>query len=259
MRWVGIGLVAWLAASAPCGAWAQEEDAHAVSGLDEGRAASLDAEARALFDAGNTAYHAGRFDAALEYFQRSYALSQRPELLYNVASAAERARQDRVALEAYERYVELAPAAPQHTMARNRIEFLRRQLEAEATPPAEESPASEPARSPAEALSLSGGGDADAGPWIVIAVGGAAAIAGAVLLGLGAVDRATVENPPAGARWADSMAAYERGPALETAGAILLPLGGAAIVAGIIWAVAGAGGESPAALRPRGLGVEGVF
>jgi tetratricopeptide (TPR) repeat protein len=259
MRWVAI---AWIAV-APTIASAQDD----APELDEGQAQALDAEARALFEAGATAYHAGRFEAALEYFQRSYALSERPELLFNVASAAERARQDRVALEAYEQYVARTEAAPQHTLARNRIEFLRAQLaeaapEPVAAPPAEgAADTAPPPAAPSPAPTPEDGGDAGPAPWIFLGLGGALAVGGAILVGLGVADRATVENPPPGARWADSLEAYHRGQELETAGAIFLPVGAVVLVTGIVLAVAGpgGGGSSQASLRPHGLGVAGTF
>lgn len=262
MRWGPIAVAVVTLSATP--AAAQNDAAPA---LDEGQAQALDAEARALFEAGSTAYHAGRFDAALEYFQRSYALSQRPELLYNVASAAERARQDRVALEAYEQYVARTEVAPQHTLARNRIEFLRRQLaEGDARAPApvaegaEEATAPEPAP-PSPTPPPEGGGDAGPAPWIFLGLGGALAVAGGVFLGLGLADRATVEDPPPGARWADSLEAYHRGQELETAAAIFLPLGGVVLVTGIVLAIAGpgGGGSSQSSLRPHGLGIAGTF
>ena len=55
---------------------------------------SADAEARAHYQAGQLAFDQGRFENALESFRMAYALSQRPELLYNIASAADRLRQD---------------------------------------------------------------------------------------------------------------------------------------------------------------------
>ena len=52
--------------------------------------ADQDREARFLFEAGRTAYDAGRYREALGHFQHAYDLSQRPQLLYNVGQAADR-------------------------------------------------------------------------------------------------------------------------------------------------------------------------
>lgn len=66
-------------------------------------------EARALFEAGTVAYDAGRYEAALARFQEAYELTHRPVILWNVALAADRARQDALALENYRRFLAEAP------------------------------------------------------------------------------------------------------------------------------------------------------
>ena len=74
-RMVGLVLLFWPALAMP---------AEGQSGTDD--------EARAIYQAGLVAYENGRFDEALRHFQSSYALSGRPELLYNIATAAERSK-----------------------------------------------------------------------------------------------------------------------------------------------------------------------
>ncbi len=99
-----------------------------------------DEEARALFRAGRAAFDEGRYEAALERFEQSYALSERPALLYNIGQAADRLRHDDRAVDAFERYLaETEPDAPNRTAVEARLVVLRRQLEAErilAPPPA---------------------------------------------------------------------------------------------------------------------------
>ncbi|MCX7807199.1 MAG: tetratricopeptide repeat protein, partial [Deltaproteobacteria bacterium] len=70
-----------------------------------------DQEARALFQAGQVAFEDGRFEDALQYFRRSYELSGRPALLYNIGLAADRLRRDEEALSAFERYLAEVPDA----------------------------------------------------------------------------------------------------------------------------------------------------
>ncbi len=82
-------------------------------------------EARALFEAGRTAFDAGRFDSALESFQRAHALSGRAALLFNIGSAAERLRRDEMALEYYERYLRELPEAENREFVEARVRFLR--------------------------------------------------------------------------------------------------------------------------------------
>lgn len=163
-----------------------------------------DAEARALYRAGTVAFEEGRFADALGHFQRSYELSGRSELLYNVASAADRARQDQVALDAYERFLATSTPEPRlRARVENRIRELRTALaeaEAEAREAARRA-ADERARTDAERASAAPTAtepapvaDVDdeprsSKPLALSLVGGGAAVAaaGAVVLALGAI------------------------------------------------------------------------
>jgi tetratricopeptide (TPR) repeat protein len=107
---VAVGIV-WV--GAPRAARAQDEPDSATE------------EARALFEAGRTAYDAGRFESALDSFGRAYELSRRPALLFNMGSALERLRRDDEALEHYERYLREVPGAENAQFVRARIHFLR--------------------------------------------------------------------------------------------------------------------------------------
>lgn len=106
--------------------------------------AARDAEGRALFDAGRVAYDDGRYEDALGYFQRAFDLSGRPGLLFNIGSAAERVRNDRLALESYRKYLEALPEAPNRGFVEKRIRFLERTVaepaEGEASSPVIPSP-----------------------------------------------------------------------------------------------------------------------
>lgn len=94
-------------------------------------ASPSDDVARSLFDAGAIAYSEGRYGDALELFERSHALSQRPELLYNIALAHDRLRHDREALEAFRAYLEgTSDGAPHRDEVVSRVAVLERTLEA---------------------------------------------------------------------------------------------------------------------------------
>jgi hypothetical protein len=85
-------------------------------------------EAAALFSAGREAYAAGRYPRALEYFDRAYELSGQPELLYNVAAAADRLRDDERALEVLTAFLEAATDSPLRHAVTARVEVLKRVL-----------------------------------------------------------------------------------------------------------------------------------
>ena len=88
-----------------------------------------DREARFLFEAGRTAYDAGRYQESLDHFQRAYELSQRAALLYNVGQAADRLRKDELALDAFERYLAALPEADNRPAVEERIRVLRQVLQ----------------------------------------------------------------------------------------------------------------------------------
>jgi hypothetical protein len=94
---------------------------------------SRDNEARMLFEAGRVAYSAGRFDDALGYFRRAHEISGRAILLYNVGSAADKLRQDAIALDAFRRYLEAVPDAENREEVEARVRVLEGVLAASQT------------------------------------------------------------------------------------------------------------------------------
>jgi tetratricopeptide (TPR) repeat protein len=98
--------------------------------------AQHDDEAHGIATAGAAAFQAGRYDEALRYYQQAYELSQRPELLYNIGQAADRARDDATALDAFRRYLAAAPDAANRVEIEGRIHALERSVAEHATPPA---------------------------------------------------------------------------------------------------------------------------
>jgi tetratricopeptide (TPR) repeat protein len=87
-----------------------------------------DGEARRLYEAGVVAFDDGTFEAALSLFQRAYELSPRPQMLYNIGSAADRLRQNTIALEAFQAYLEALPEADNANGVRRRVELLEAQI-----------------------------------------------------------------------------------------------------------------------------------
>jgi tetratricopeptide (TPR) repeat protein len=105
--------------------------------VDGGRAAAQaeppppgarDDEARGLFEAGKAAYEDGRFEDALAYFERAYALSPRPGLQYNLGLAYDRLRRDAEALQAFETYLSEQPDPAREQEVQNRVRALREHL-----------------------------------------------------------------------------------------------------------------------------------
>lgn len=93
-------------------------------------------------------------------------------------------------------------------------------------------PASDGDRGPAVMQRSDGPG---AMPWVVIAVSGAVAVTGGVLLGVAQGDVGSVENASDGTRWSEVSDAHDRAPTLSTAGGIMLGVGVAGAAAGLLW------------------------
>jgi hypothetical protein len=73
------------------------------------------------------------------------------------------------------------------------------------------------------------------GPFILAGASGALLIGGAVMLGLAAADKATVEHPAGGTKWAEVQSAYERGSSLFPVGFVLLGVGAAGVASALTW------------------------
>lgn len=84
-----------------------------------------EAEARALFNAAVAAYDAGRYEDALDSFERAYQRSSRAALLYNMGQCYDRLRRDQEAVDAFERYLAAMPDAENRSQVEARIRALR--------------------------------------------------------------------------------------------------------------------------------------
>jgi tetratricopeptide (TPR) repeat protein len=166
-----------------------------------------DEEARQLFEEGRLAYQNARYDLALDYFMRAYALSRRPALLNNIGAAADRLRKDQQALDAYERYLVEIPDAENRPAIENRIAALKVALAEAAKPTPVPTPAETAAAAPPPAASApqqattaprdSGSDGSVLTSWWLWAGVGVAAIAG-VIVGVAASSKteSVVGEPP---------------------------------------------------------------
>jgi hypothetical protein len=145
------------------------------------RAAADEAEARQLYNQGETAYIAGRFDDAARLFQRGYQAYPHPLLLWNMATAyrkqytiSQNPAELRRARVVYQHYIEMVDSEPQRAEARDAIADLDAEL---ARQPSLAAPVSSAASAPAAAPERP---RRRIWPWLV---GGAGLlVAGAVVL-----------------------------------------------------------------------------
>lgn len=93
--------------------------------VDAQAATDADAAARQAFEAGSSAYDRGRFTEALTQFEKAYALSPRPKLLFNIGRAADSDGKSERAIEAYEAYLRAFPQADNREFVEGRLARLR--------------------------------------------------------------------------------------------------------------------------------------
>ena len=186
-----------------------------------------DAEAQARFTAGEIAFGAGRFEDALSDFRRAYELSERPQLLYNVGLAAYRLRNDVLAREYFERFIEALPDHPNAERAREQLQRIR-EHSANGTVVDGDDEVDDAA--PAHEASR-------AGPWALGLAGGVALVGGGVLLALALADKSDIESMSGSVEWPQIEAQFNSVPRRSGAGIALLGVGGAAVVSAILWRV----------------------
>ncbi len=254
--------------------------ASSIAVIGPGHALAQDdtALARAAFERGREAYESGAFEDALTAFQRAYELTGDAQILFNVATVADRLRRDELALEAYEGYLAGYPDAPDRANVEGRIRAIRAsRAGVEASPVVASGPDPEPMPASVEDRTSSEGdasegesrdaSDASEGESRNASEGGLVlAIAGGILaLGGGALLIATaveIESASNAETWAELMGPYDRVPILSAAGVIALSLGGAIAAVGIGWIVSSGSSDEPSvALRvgPGSLSLTGSF
>ncbi|MET0285538.1 MAG: tetratricopeptide repeat protein [Polyangiales bacterium] len=130
-----------------------------------------DADARSAFEAGREAYEHGQFERALEQFERAYALSPKPQLLFNIGRAADSDGQPERAVSAYEGYLGAHPEADNAEFVRARLAKLRREDKPVVVPRVQDAPPPEKRRSlmPA-AIMLAAVGVVSAGLFVGYAI-----------------------------------------------------------------------------------------
>jgi tetratricopeptide (TPR) repeat protein len=211
----------------------------AYAGPLAAQASSTDSEARVRFEAGRMAFAAERYEDALVDFERAYELSQRPVLLFNIAQSYARLGRNREAVDAYQHFLREAPEGEAgREEAEAQIVLLERVI---ASSPPE--PVDEEVREPEAATPTAR--DDDPTGWVLVGVGGALTLAGAILTGVGLSDRFAVESPGPGVEWSDIMEAYDRGPILEAVGFSTLAVGLVGLTVGLILVLTSPSDEPP--------------
>lgn len=148
MRFVfGLALVAFLSSGTNVHAQALQSAQNAQLQTSLG---PPDEGARPMFEMGRRAYEDGRYEEALDAFQRVFVLTGHPAMLVNIANAHVRLGEDKRAAASLEQYLALVPDAADRLAIEARISALYAQADTAplvAAPPAPNPPpqsASEP-------------------------------------------------------------------------------------------------------------------
>jgi tetratricopeptide (TPR) repeat protein len=228
-------------------------------------------EGRSHFEAGRLAFSEGRYGAALEEFKRAYELTQRPALLYDIGTSADRLRRDQEALDAFDLYLVKEPNPDNLAEIQGRIAVLREAVTQHAnaavpvvTPEPTSTneanvakvPSGAPAAAtapPSTAVAARSVSSQSLAPWIVIAVSAGAALTGGVLVALALADISKVQGAPVGTKLSSLQKAHDRVPVLSTTGFVLLGIGGAGLAAGLAWKLLSADDEHEHAHKPTAV------
>ena len=100
--------------------------------------------ARELYQNGAILYEEGRYDDAIAAWQEAYRLSEKPELLFNIANAQERSGHYEDALDTLSRYRAYAAADEREALDRRIRNLERRAEEAAAAAPTTAAPTTTP-------------------------------------------------------------------------------------------------------------------
>jgi tetratricopeptide (TPR) repeat protein len=189
-----------------------------------------DVRAQQLFAESAEAYRAGKFARAIELLDEAYRLSGEPVLLFNLAKAQEGQGDLSGAIASYERYLREAETIPDRGAIEQRLETLRAQVaatealrrQAEEERKRRELAEQREERSPSPI------------PWVLAGVGVAGLAVGGTLAGLAGSKEQEVADEDVHVRAARLLDEAER---LAIGANVSLAVGGALLVAGVVWGV----------------------
>lgn len=192
-------------------------------------------DAAAQFELAEQYYRDGRYEEAAEVLARLAESIPDPVLFYNLGRAYESAGQLQPAVQAYERYLTLAPDAKDADAVAARVGRLQERVaeaaeeDARTPEPAPPPPVVSPeVVDPGPARSRA----ATAAPWVLVGVGGGGVVAGIALVVSASSRHADARAERVQARAADLDAQSRR---LALAGNIAFAAGGTLALAGLTW------------------------
>jgi hypothetical protein len=252
-----------------------------AAGAPSARAAELSpqqkAEMRTLYDKATRAYDVGKYQEAIEDYQKAYEIGGDPPMLYNIAQAYRLNNQPTEAVRFYKRYLQRAPNARNREDVERKIAEQEKAIEEQrklqpppppvtpvpAPPPAATvpvGPPSPPPEAPPPATSPEATVVTPAAPpeepsqvrtivgWSMVGVGIAAGAVGLIegKIAKDKADQLTSESRMNGAVMFNPEV-EQQGKNANIAAIVLGVAGGAAVIGGILVLVTGGSSEGPAA------------
>lgn len=232
------------------------------------RAEAQPTEAERLYQEGQEAYDAHRYDAALALWKRSYELSRRPALLFNLAQAYRLRSQEgdcAHAVRSYRKFLKLVPDSPRRATAEtwvHELEECEKQAGSEDDPQDPGGATSEGARPregavPSVSVRSGAGDESERVAGLIVAGGGAAAVLAGAYFGNRAHQLAgeITGQCAGGCVWSAVSAKDSSGHAAERLQWILYAGGAGGLIAGVALYYLGTRERTPAvAVTPRGGG-----
>ncbi|HEY8431762.1 MAG TPA: tetratricopeptide repeat protein [Sandaracinaceae bacterium] len=242
-------------------AWSQVSFAQTSEGVEAPAEETERDRAVRLFREAAEHYRAGRFRVAVELLRESYQLHPEPVVLFNLARSLEGLGELEQAMEAYSRFIELSPNAPDRGAVEARIRTLERLVREqrereEAARRAREQAEEEEQREPEPPPLPSGPDEIDAAAIVVTGLGGAGLIVGAIVAGAAVATHNQWVDAPSHASAVQSLAEARD---LATAANVAFAIGGALALIGGIWIIvdaADSGGGSAGTESVR-VGLDG--
>jgi hypothetical protein len=211
-------------------------------------AQTLPQEPAAIFRVGIEAFEAGNFRIALEAFERLFALRGNPDLLFNIYRCHRAMGDPAQAAVALRRYLLARPDRVDRAELESELTRLDAQARALTLPTPTPSPTPTPAPiAPPRpvAPTPTPAREVGPGPWITLGLGAALAGTGAALMVLAGSAQSDAANATSERARQSSL---DGASSQHTAGVVMLGVGGAAVLGGVLWRV----------LAPRGPAVDVV-
>jgi tetratricopeptide (TPR) repeat protein len=214
-------------------------------------------DAMRRFEQAERLYERGDYDGAIEVLRGLLDENDDPVLWYNLGRAYEGADEATAAIEAYERYLEGSPNAPDRDDVRERVSRLGAEDPEEAPAVPVPVPRPEPvAPSPI-----------DAGsrprvplfvPWLVFGAGGAGVATGGVF---GVLARRSERDAADAFIQVEARDVHDRARRQALAANVSFAVGGVVAAAGLTWAIVATvtRRHTSARVQPHGLGIAGRF